>query len=86
MKYLPILLLLTGCSAAERLLPVCDGETDCAAIRCTDYTAQAVGYFTSSSGSVTGRQVTFYGPVPENTTVEPEDCKITVGDNDQSTH
>ena len=75
----PLALLLSGCSAAERLLPACDGSADCTAIRCTDYSAQASGYFTASSGSVTGRQVTFYGPVPDNVTVESADCKITTG-------
>ena len=78
---LPLVLLLSGCAAAGKLVPVCTDETaaECSAIRCTDYALQASGYFTASSGSSQGRQVTFYGPVPENVTVEPEDCRITVG-------
>lgn len=79
MRVILLPLLLTGCSAAERLIPACDGSAECTAIRCTDYSAQAVGYFTSSSGSVTGRQITFYGPIPENITVQAEDCKVTTG-------
>ena len=74
--------LLTGCSAVDKLVPTCEDEgvEECSAVRCTDYTAQVTGYFTASSGAVQGRQVTFYGPIPEGTVVEPADCKVTVGE------
>ena len=82
MRIILLALLLAGCSNIDKLVPVCTDETtmECSAVRCTEYQTQVAGYFTASSGAVQGRQVTFYGPVPEGVTVDAERCTVTVNE------
>lgn len=71
MRYLPLLLLLTGCAGTREPMP--DGAS---LLRCSEYSANSAAPF--GSGRVDGCQCIQSGDLTGTVRIELENCEITL--------